>query len=247
MTVFSPTQVDVGHVVGDRTRGAICWRAAERTPNFRTSSRARPPPALSSRFLLVALVQYSTMRATIGVFLVALSAPLLQARNYEIVFDRVEGHQVDTDYFGPRTGMYVRRFNKSMSVLFDCLEIIKPLPNETISEVILHERHDNEYVPSWLRYRHSFCDYLAHEKRPVFVEIGRIFGFPSSCPVAGVFAIKNYTPDDKLLPPVLPGPEHWKLEFALFVDNKGTEKNLIRHAVVFHIDRTKAILGKGRG
>ncbi|KAK3922060.1 RNA-directed RNA polymerase L [Frankliniella fusca] len=190
----------------------------------------------------------SNMRPASGVVLAVLCAPLLQARNYEIVFERIEGHVADPEYFGPKTGMHVRRFNKSISVVVDCLEIIKPLPNDTIAEVILYERKDNEYFPSWLKYRRNFCDYLAHDKRPVFKEIGKIFGFPPSCPVVGTFSVNNYRPNDDLLPPILPGPDNWKLEFAFLLEDKGKQdKNLIRHAVVFRVDRRKAILGKGKG
>lgn len=50
-------------------------------------------------------------------------------------------------------------------------------------ETMLFERHDNKYVPSWLKYRVGLCEYLAHEKRPMFSSLGKIYKFPPSCPM----------------------------------------------------------------
>lgn len=164
--------------------------------------------------------------------------------NYEIVFERIEGHEANPEYFGPKTGMHVRRPSKAEpSSLYDCLDIVKPLPNDTLVEVILYERHDNKYVPGFIKYRNNLCEYLAKERKPIISDFGKIFRFPPTCPIVGRFTVENYRPDDKILPPVLPGPEHWKLFFGL--TSQGA--TLIKHAVVFSIDRSKAIRGGGRG
>lgn len=49
------------------------------------------------------------------------------------MFERIEDQQANPEYFGPATGIKLRRVSKAASpTLYDVLEIIKPLPNDTI-------------------------------------------------------------------------------------------------------------------
>lgn len=40
---------------------------------------------------------------------------------------------------------------------------------------------DNKLVPSWLKYKSNFCEYILHENRPIFNELNRIYHF--TCPM----------------------------------------------------------------
>lgn len=59
----------------------------------------------------------------------------------------------------------------------------------------------------------------------------------------GTFKIENWRPDDRLLPPVLPGPD--KMMFGVRISSGAT--NIIKYGVTFNVDRFKGMrIGRGR-
>lgn len=54
-------------------------------------------------------------------------------QNYDLVLERVDNEVINREYFGNKTAMRVRRASrKALPALSDVMEIIKPLPNDTV-------------------------------------------------------------------------------------------------------------------
>ncbi|XP_034251677.1 uncharacterized protein LOC117651617 isoform X2 [Thrips palmi] len=175
---------------------------------------------------------------------VALLQPPLTAaaRNYEIILERIEGHEPNPEYLTPDTFIRIRRSDKGgLPGLFHKIVIAKAWPNDTEAEVIMFEMRDNKPVPGWLKYKRNFCDYIANEKKPILNEIGNMYHF-KPCPFQGTYKVDDWRPDEHLLPPVLPGPDRMMLGFKF----TSGPTLILKYNVVFSVDRSKGKRG-GRG
>ncbi|XP_034256354.1 uncharacterized protein LOC117654210 isoform X1 [Thrips palmi] len=178
--------------------------------------------------------------------LAELSLQLLAiSRNYDYVIENVESIY-DHNYFGEQTGMFLRPLNTtdkpSRSELSAVMDIIKPLPNDSLVDVSLLELHEKRYIQSFIKYRVSFCDYLRLEKRPVFNAFKYYYSFPPSCPIQGLYRMDWNSRFDEISPPgYFPGPENWK--FVIGISSEG--RSLLKNTVKFRVDRTKGKSGRG--
>ncbi|KAK3930952.1 Nitrate reductase [NADPH] [Frankliniella fusca] len=183
----------------------------------------------------------------IGAFLIS-SVQARRSQNYEVVLESVEGYAANPTYLSPESFLRIRRTDKSsLPSMTHYIKIIKDLPSETEVEVTIYEKRDNQLVPSWLKYRSNFCDYVTKEKRPIFNELAKMYQF-RKCPLTGEYKVENWRPDDHLLPPVLPGPERMMFGVRIFTDTF----SILKYGVQFQVDRSKAVRaggapGPGRG
>ncbi|KAE8749583.1 hypothetical protein FOCC_FOCC003571, partial [Frankliniella occidentalis] len=174
------------------------------------------------------------MRRQLVVF-AALAVSAAQARNYDVVLESVEGYVANPEYVGADSLMRIRRTDKSsLPSMTHYIHFIKELPNITTVEVIIYEKRDNQLVPSWLKYKNNFCEYVNNEKRPIFDALAKLYRF--TCPLVGMYKVDNWRPDDHLLPPVLPGPDRMMFGVRITCDTT----NILKYGVLFQVDRSKA-------
>ncbi|XP_034256787.1 uncharacterized protein LOC117654316 [Thrips palmi] len=99
----------------------------------------------------------------------------------------------------------------------------------------LYEMHQKRYIQSFIKYRTNLCDYLRKENRPIFRSFKTYYKYPSSCPLVGYYKYDNRRFED-LQPPILPGPDTWKI--VIHATSEG--KSLMKETVTFHIERLKS-------
>ncbi|KAJ1530477.1 hypothetical protein ONE63_005376 [Megalurothrips usitatus] len=167
--------------------------------------------------------------------------PSRSSQNYAIILESVEGYDANPEFVGADSFLRIRRSDKaSYPGMYHTMHFLKPLPNNSIVEVIVYEMQDNKMVPSWLKYKKNFCEYVTSEKRPIFNALAKLYRL--RCPVEGVFKVENWRPEDSgLLPPILPGPD--RMMFGVHITTDAT--NILKYGVIFNVDRSKAVRGGG--
>ncbi|XP_034256356.1 uncharacterized protein LOC117654210 isoform X2 [Thrips palmi] len=166
------------------------------------------------------------------------------SRNYDLVFENVESIH-DHDYFSQQSGLFMRPLNTTdkppRSEVSAILDIIKPLPNNSLVDVSLLELYEKRYIQSFVKYRTPLCDYLRLEKKPVFSAFKTYYHFPASCPLQGFYRMDWNSRFEEITPPIFPGPENWKLVIQYASDSH----NILKQTIKFRVDRTKAKAGRG--
>ncbi|XP_034254076.1 putative cyclin-dependent serine/threonine-protein kinase DDB_G0272797/DDB_G0274007 isoform X3 [Thrips palmi] len=140
-------------------------------------------------------------------------------KNYDLDFESVESIY-DKNYFSPRSGVFMRPLNRTdktspRSEISSVIDIIQPLPNDTLVVGRLFELYEKKYIQSFIRYETPVCDYLRFGRRPVFNVFKTYFQFPASCP------IQNYDVDVENVESTL-NPSHFSEQSGMFLRTLNT-------------------------